>query len=139
AILAVDLPVDELGEGAYADQVDIARQHTRDFGDVLLGLAIHHRAELELDRPRILARRQHDGGAAELGGTQLEAGARSQRGIEEQQGDRLALQLIANLVALELSGMRKQGIEFGAVQSWVLRKCFIGAVIGDSLESRELG
>ena len=79
AVLAVDRPVDELRERAHADQVDVARQHLRHFGDVLLGLAVHHRAEVELDRPRVLARLQHDGVAAELERAELEAGARAQR------------------------------------------------------------
>ena len=77
AVLAVERPVEELRERAHADQVDVARQHARDFGDVLLGLAVHHRAQVEFDRPRVLARLQHHRMAAELERAQLETGARA--------------------------------------------------------------
>ena len=65
-VLAIDGPVDELRERTHADHVDIARQHLRHFDDVLLGFAIHDCAEVELDRPGILARLQHHRMAAEM-------------------------------------------------------------------------
>src|SRR3546814_10738626 len=84
--ISVERPVDELREGAHADHVDVAAEHLRHLGDVLLGLAVHHRAQVELDRPGVLARLQHHRVPAQLERAQLEAGAGAQRAIEEQIG-----------------------------------------------------
>ena len=113
-VLAVVGPVDELREGAHADQIDIAAQHLRHFLDVLLGVAVHDRAEVELDRPGVLARLQHDGVAAQLEGAQLEAGAGAHGGVEEHQGDGLALERIAQPVLLVQRGLRQQRVEVTA-------------------------
>ena len=102
AVLAVDRPVLELRERAHADQIDVARQHARDFGDVLFLVAVHDGAGAELDRPRVLARREHDRVAAELERAELEARARAHRRIEEQQRDRFAGEIAADPLALEL-------------------------------------
>ncbi len=120
-VLPVLGPVAELREGAHADHVHVAAKHARDFGDVLLGLAIHHRAQLELDRPGVLAGLQHDRVPAELERAQLEAGAGPQRGIEEHQRDGLAAQqrLVGDAgaaVALVAGGGGKQRVELGAAQ-----------------------
>ena len=113
-VLAVVGPVDELRERAYADQVHVTAQHLRDFGDVLLGVAIHHRAEVELDGPCVLARLQHHGMAAQLERPQLEAGAGAHGRIEEHQRDRLALQRVTQLVLLVEGGLGQQRIEVAA-------------------------
>src|SRR5690606_3488443 len=68
------------------------------------------------DRPGVLARLQHDRMAAELERAQLEAGAGTQRGIEEHQGDRLALERIAGGVALVAGSLGQQRIELGAAE-----------------------
>src|SRR5690606_17647391 len=78
--------------------------------------AVHDRAQVELDRPGVLARLQHDRVAAELERAQLEAGAGAQRGIEEHQGDRLALERIAGGVALVAGSLGQQRIELGAAE-----------------------
>ncbi len=113
-VLAVMGPVDELRERAHADQVDIAAQHLRHLGDVLLGIAVHHRAQVELDRPRVLARLQDHRMPAQLEGAQLETGAGAHGGIEEHQRDRFAFQRIAQLVLLVSRRLRQQGIQLGA-------------------------
>ncbi|MNM45626.1 hypothetical protein D3C81_565520 [compost metagenome] len=113
-VLTVQRPVDELRECTHADQVDVTAQHLGHFSDVLLGVTVHHRAEVELDRPRILARLQHHRVAAQLERPQLEAGAGAHGGVEEHQGDRLALEVIAQLVLLEQRRLREQRIEIGA-------------------------
>src|SRR5690606_20870690 len=68
----------------------------------------------ELDRPGVLARLQHHRVAAELERAQLEAGTGAQRGIEEHQRDRLALERVASGAALELGGPRQHRVEPGA-------------------------
>ncbi|MNV50586.1 hypothetical protein D3C71_1426040 [compost metagenome] len=113
-VFAVLGPVDELGEGAHGDQVTVAAQHLGHFGDVFLGVPVHHRAQVELDRPGILARLQHDRVPAQLEGTQLEAGAGAHGRVEEHQGNRFALELVAQFVALEQRGLGQQGIQVGA-------------------------
>ena len=135
-VLAVVLPVDELREGAHADQVDVAAEHPRDLGDVLLGLAVHHRAEVELDRPRVLARLQHHRVAAELEGAELEAGARAQRRVEEHQRDRLALERVAQLVALEQRGLRQQRVELGAAPVLGVQEMLMSVGPGMSIGKR---
>src|SRR5690606_23115201 len=72
------------------------------------------RAEVELDRPGVLARLQHDGVPAELERTELEAGAGAQRGVEEHQRDGLALQRFADRRALEAGGGGQQRVQLGA-------------------------
>ncbi len=67
-VLAIHRPILELREGAHRNQVDVARQHARHFGNVLFGIAVHHRAHFELDRPCVLARRQHNGMATQMEG-----------------------------------------------------------------------
>ena len=113
-VFAIGRPVDELRECAHADQVDVTAQHLRHFGDVFFGVAVHDRAEVELDRPRILAGGKDDGMAAQLKRTQLEAGAGAHRRVEEHQRDALALERIAQLVALVQRGLGQYGIQFGA-------------------------
>src|SRR5690606_812093 len=68
----------------------------------------------ELDRPRVLARLQHDGMAAQLEGAQLEAGAGAHGGIEEHQRDRAPLQFTAQLVALERGRLGEQRVQVRA-------------------------
>ena len=114
-VLAVALPVDELRERAHADQVHVAPQHPRHFRDVLFGVAVHHRAEVEFDRPGVLARLQHDGMPAQLERAQLEAGAGAHRRVEEHQRDRAAFQRIPQRLPLETRGIRQQRIELGAL------------------------
>src|SRR5438093_12115814 len=75
AILAVDRPVLEFWKGAHTDQIDITREHTRDLCDMFLCLAVHHGAGLELDRPGVLARLQHDRVSTELERAELETRA----------------------------------------------------------------
>ena len=89
-VLAVDRPVLELREGADGDAVDVARQHPSDLAHVLFGLLVHDHAVVELDGPGALAGLEDDGLHAEVVGAELEAGARAQRRVEEDQGDRLA-------------------------------------------------
>ncbi len=113
-VLAIHRPVLELREGAHADHVHVAAEHARHLGDVLLGLAVHHRTDLEFDRPGILARRQHDGLAAELVRAQLETGAGTHGRVEKQQCDGLAGQLLADLRLLELHGLRQQRVKVAA-------------------------
>src|SRR5690606_6386302 len=84
------------------------------FRDMLLRLAIHHRADIELDRPGILARLQHDRVAAELERAQLEARARAHRRVEEQQRNRLAGELRSRLRGPERGRLRQQRIELRA-------------------------
>jgi hypothetical protein len=50
-ILAILLPVFELGEGPDTDQVAVAGEHLGRLLDVLLGIAQHHRPLFELERP----------------------------------------------------------------------------------------
>ncbi len=113
-VFAVDRPVLELRERAHADQVDVARQHARDFGDVLLGFAVHDRAGVELDRPGVLAGLQDDRVAAELKGAEFEARARAHRRVEEQQRDRATTEVVSELVVPERGRLREQCVEFGA-------------------------
>ncbi len=113
-VFAIDRPILELRKGTHRDQVHIAAQHARDFGDVFFRFAIHHRVRLELDRPCVFARRQHDGVTAKVKSAQLEAGARTHRRIEEQQGHRLAGKLLAARRTLERSGLFKQCVDLGA-------------------------
>src|SRR5690348_16916580 len=113
-IFAIDRPVLELGKRPDANQIDIARQHARDFGHVFFGLAVHHRAHVEFDRPSILAGRQHHRMAAQLESTQFKAGARAHGWIEKQQSDRLAGQLRAGRRALERRGIIEQPVDLDA-------------------------
>ena len=114
AVLAVDLPALELGEGAHGDRVDVAGQDARDLPHVLLGLAVHDDVVVELDRPGALAGLEHDGLAAELMHAELEAGAGAQRGVEEQQGDRLAGEALGVRSGLEGPRRGEQGLDLGA-------------------------
>jgi hypothetical protein len=102
--------------GTHADQVAVARQHLRDLGHVLLGIAVHHRVRLEFDAPGILARRQHDRVRAQLPGADLERAARAHRRIEEQQRDRAPLEIASKWRLLQARSLVEQRIEFGATQ-----------------------
>jgi hypothetical protein len=112
-VLAVFRPVLELRERAHGDEIDVAAQHARHFGDVFLGLAIHHLAGREGDRPGILAGREHHRVSAELERAELEAGARAHRRVEEQQGDRLAGHLPPERRALESRRLVEQRVDLG--------------------------
>src|SRR5262245_34891375 len=70
----------------------VARQHSGDLDDMLLGLAVHYLSEIELDSPHAVARLEDDRRGAQLGGADLERGARAQRAIQEQQCEGPALQ-----------------------------------------------
>src|SRR5215472_16828820 len=59
---------------------------------MLLGLAIHYLSGIELDPPHAVARLQDDRRGAQLGGADLERGARAQRAVQEQQCEGPALQ-----------------------------------------------
>ena len=114
AVLTIKRPVLEFRKCADADQVDVPREHARDFGDVLFLLAVHDRAGAEFDRPRVLAGREHDRVAAELERAKLEARARAHRSVEEQERDRFAFEIAADPLALERGGVIQQRVELGA-------------------------
>ncbi len=68
AVFAIDGLILEFGEKrARRSSVDVARQHARDFGDVFLGVAVHHGCRRRTrSATGVLARLQHTRMAAEL-------------------------------------------------------------------------
>src|SRR5262245_25571372 len=84
-VFTVVLPVLEAGECAHRDEVAVARQHSGDLDDMLLGLTVHYLSKIELDSPHAVARLEDDRRGAQLGGADLERGARAQRAVQEQQ------------------------------------------------------
>jgi hypothetical protein len=112
-VLSILLPVLELGEGADPDQIAVAGQHLDRLLDVLLGVAQHHGPFLELERPHATRRGEDHGMPAQLVGPHVERGACPQGVVEEEEGDRLPCQVVAQRRLLQCPGVVEHRLKLG--------------------------